>query len=150
MNKDEQRLRVVKALVDGRLDVEGAARSLGLTVRQVYRLKAVAKRHGIRYVLHRGRGRTPSNKIAPEVWDKILDLARGQYRDLNDYELHEQLARVHKLPISRESLRKKLRAAGILPKRKRDKADPQFSEPVAHRPSSSYVGAKPVWPSNEK
>lgn len=123
--------------MNGGLDVESAAKTLDLTVRQVYRLKAVAKRQGISGVLHKGRGRTPPNKIPLELWDMILGLARGEYRDLNDYELREVLARNHKILISRESLRKKLRAAGIPPKRKRNKANPEYGEPTSQRSSSA-------------
>jgi transposase len=136
VNKNEQRLRVVKALLDGELDVERAAEILDLTIRQVYRLKAVAKKDGIEHVLHRGRGRIAPNKISLELWDNILFLARGQYRNLNDYELHEVLARKHKILISRESLRKKLRASGILPKRERNKAIAQYGGPASRRSSS--------------
>ena len=126
VNKDAERLTVMQSLVNGALDIHSAAGILGLTVRQVYRLKARAKSKGIRHVLHRGKGRTPPNKIPAEVWDKILCLARGLYPALNDYELREALARNHKILISREALRKKLRSSGIPPVRKREKGNPQY------------------------
>jgi transposase len=132
VNKDAERLTIIQALMNGTLDTRSAARILDLTERQVYRLKARAKSKGIKHVLHKGKGRTPSNKISVEVWETILRLVQGQYRRLNDYELQEALARNHNIYISRESLRKKLRAAGIPPKLKRDNTNTQFTELRIH------------------
>lgn len=110
---DEKHLDVIIALVDGRMDIGEASRKLKKSVRQLYRLKARAKSSGIANLAHGNKGRVPANKISPATWEKVIALVRSKYNGLSYYALQEILAREHGISIGRESLRKKLRAAGI-------------------------------------
>jgi transposase len=117
--KDQQRIEVVQALMDARLTAAQAAQVLGRSERQVWRLLARARANGLAGLLHAGRGREPVNKSDGQLWQKVLKLARKKYRGVNDRHLQELLAREHGLTVCRESLRKRLRAGGIPPKRSR-------------------------------
>lgn len=118
-NGDEQRLAVIRALLNKSLSVETAAHRLGLTTRQVYRLRTRAANYGLRSILHGNRGRIPANKIKQEVWDEIISLARRKYQGLSYYQMQSRLKQDFKVRISRESLRKQLRQLGIGRQRKK-------------------------------
>jgi len=117
--KDQQRIEVVQALMDARLTVAQAAQVLGRSERQVWRLLARARDEGLSGLVHAGRGREPVNKSDGHLWQRVLKLAREKYQGINDRHLQELLAREHGLMVCRESLRKRLRTAGIAPKRSR-------------------------------
>jgi transposase len=117
--RDQQRIEVVQALMDARLTVAQAAQVLGRSERQVWRLLARARADGLPGLVHASRGREPVNKSDERLWQRVLKLAAEKYQGVNDRHLQELLAREHGLVVCRESLRKRLRAAGIAPKRSR-------------------------------
>jgi transposase len=117
--KDQQRVEVIQALMDGRLTVSQAAQVLGRSERQVWRLLARARGEGLAGLLHGNRGRVPAHRSDDRLWQRVLKLAAEKYQGVNDRHLQELLAREHGLAVRRESLRKRLRAAGIAPKRSR-------------------------------
>ena len=103
------RKKILKELLDGKVDIILAAEQLSISVRQVYRLISKVKKSGLNQITHGNKGRTPANKIQDEKWDEILNLIKGEYETLSIYQLQETLARNHQIKIGRESLRKKLR-----------------------------------------
>jgi transposase len=117
--KDQQRIEVVQALMDARLTVAQAAQVMGRSERQVWRLLARARGEGLSGLLHGNRGRAPAHRSDDQLWQRVLKLAAEKYRGVNDRHLQELLAREHGLVVRRESLRKRLRAAGLEPKRSR-------------------------------
>jgi|ERR1043165_989734 transposase len=117
--KDRQRIEVVQALMDGRLTLAQAAQVLGRSERQVWRLLARAREDGLAGLLHGNRGRAPANRSSERLWQRVLKLAAEKYQGVNDRHLQELLTREHSICVRRESLRKRLRGAGIKPKRTR-------------------------------
>lgn len=109
---------VIQAVLDRNMDVKRAARILNRSIRQVYRLVSKARKEGLSSIVHGNIGRSPSNKIDEEVWSQVLFLAQTLYRNANDHQLQKILEEEHNLKLSRESLRKKLRASGINPRAK--------------------------------
>src|ERR1700730_5148192 len=65
------------------------------------------------------RGRPCKGKIMEETVKRIVELARGKYKDFNDHHLSEKLGSEEKIKLSREKLRQLLRAHGIASPRKR-------------------------------
>lgn len=117
--RDQQRVEVIQALMDSRLSVGQAAQVLDRSERQVWRLLGCARDDGLAGLLHGNRGREPANKSEERLWQRVLKLAGEKYRGVNDRHLQELLAREHSIHVCRESLRKRLRAAGLAPKRSR-------------------------------
>lgn len=117
--KDQQRIEVVQALMDARLTIAQAAQVMGRSGRQVWRLLARARDEGLSGLLHGNRGRAPAHRSDDRLWQRVLKLAAEKYQGVNDRHLQELLAREHGITVCRESLRKRLRAAGIGPKRSR-------------------------------
>src|SRR5215217_2297353 len=119
LTKDEKnRIEIMQALIEGYIDVEEASTLLALSKRQIYRLLAKAQGGHLPNVLHGNKGHTAINKIPESVWDTVLSLVKDRYSCINDLHLQEILERNHRIEVGRESLRKRLRQAGLAPKRR--------------------------------
>jgi hypothetical protein len=70
-------------------------------------------------VLHGNCGRSPSNRLDDGLRAKVVGLARGRYLGFNDQHMVEKLAEVEGLKLSRASLQRILRQAGVEAARKR-------------------------------
>lgn len=119
---DEQqwkRLDAVKRVEVGKLRCSEAARLLGLSARQVRRLRRAVATRGKGAVVHGNRGRAPALRLAEEVRRRIVELRSTTYQGFNDQHFTEKLGEVEGLTVSRPTVRRVLRAAGIAPPRRR-------------------------------
>jgi len=119
--EEKNRIEIIQAVIEGKIDVDDAAKLLLLSQRQVYRLLAKVQQGDISSVLHGNKQRVAPNKFADKFWDTILLLVAERYQGINDRHLQEILKREHRIEVGRESLRKRLRSQGFAPKRKRRK-----------------------------
>jgi transposase len=123
--KELQRVTVISRCVRGSLTCARAAELLDLSARHVKRLKSRYRLGSAAALAHVSRGR-PSHRRTPESTRKrILALARSRYAGFNDHHLHDKLVENEGFSLSRETLRRLLRAHGIGSPRKR--------RPPAHR-----------------
>lgn len=116
--EEKNRIEIISAVLGGKIGVADAALLLALSERQVYRLMAKAQAEDIRQVLHGNKGRAPANKMDDHFWAEVLALVKERYPGVNDLHLQELLEREHEMEVGRESLRQRLRSAGLAPKRK--------------------------------
>jgi transposase len=96
-----------------------AAELLSLSVRQVKRLKKRMREDGEAALAHANRGRPSPRRLPAPVRRSVLRLARTTYAGFNDHHLCEKLREVEGFCLSRETLRRLLRQAGLGPPRKR-------------------------------
>lgn len=120
-----QRAAVLHEVAQGQMTAAAAATVLGLSERQVWRLLAAYRRGGAGALRHGNTGRQPAHTIGDEVRQRVVALARTTYRGCNEQHLSELLAEREGLTISRSSLRRILRAAGI--------GTPHQAAPAVHR-----------------
>ena len=117
--KELQRVKVIENAVEGRLTVGQAGELLGLSERQVKRLKAKYEPGGVDWVKH---GNLVSRKpwgLSTAVAEQIVSLAKDRYAGFNDSHMTEKLVTVEKLEVSRETVRRLLRGAGMRSPQKR-------------------------------
>lgn len=118
--KDEKRLEVIQRVYRNELTVGQAAVVMGLSERQCYRVKARVSKVGAKGVIHGNRGRPCKRKLNDKTVGRILELARGKYQGFNDQHLTEKLKEQESIEVSREKVRRILRAQGIgSPKKRR-------------------------------
>jgi transposase len=110
--RELQRVKVIENAVAGHITVAEAARLLGLSARQVKRLKRRFVPDEVDWVRHGNRGQTKPWRIAERIRTKVLNLAAGKYAGFNDSHLTEKLQGVEKMELSREAVRRILRGAG--------------------------------------
>jgi transposase len=112
-------MHVVRLTLEGRETVGRGARLLGISARQMKRLRRKLKERGVKGLLHGNRGKAPWNKTALAKIKQVLELARGRYQGFNDTHLTEKLKEKEKIALSRPTVRTLLRQAGIVAVRKR-------------------------------
>lgn len=117
--KQLQRIKVIENVAEGRLTIGQGAELLGLSGRQVKRLKQKFDAEDVAWVYHGNQGRRPANRIAGAVRKRVVQLARGVYAGFNDHHLQEKLAEQENLKLSRQSVRRILRKAGVASPQKR-------------------------------
>ncbi len=114
-----RKLDVVERIERGELTICEGAQVLGLSRRQVQRLRKKVRLLGAKGVLHGNAGRAPKHKIAAGVGERVVELWREKYAGFNDQHFTEKLAEVEGLELSRQTVRRLLRRAGIGSPRKR-------------------------------
>lgn len=114
-----KRLDAVERIGRGALTTGEAAQVLGLSVRQVRRLRRAVEARGRAGVVHGNTGRAPQHRIAGAVRQRVVALRRKRYAGFNDQHFTEKLWEHEGVRISRPSVRRILRAAGIGPPRRR-------------------------------
>ena len=116
--KEMNRLRVLQGYMDGKVVIEEAARILKRSLRSVYRMLAKVREKGPEGVLHGNRNKLSPRRVPEATRRKVIELALGRYRDINDTHLCEILGEAEGVAIGRETLRGILRKEGIPSKRK--------------------------------
>ena len=116
---ERQRFHLLQLVNKGDLSLVQAAVMMQVSYRHGKRLRARFRRKGAAGLIHGNRGRPPANRLPTALRDKILALSAERYGQLNDTHFAEQLAAAEQIPVSRETVRKLRRAAGIAPKRPR-------------------------------
>src|ERR1700674_268438 len=117
--KELQRVKVIANAAGGRLSVREASRLLHLSERQVQRLKRRYQPDSPDWVHHGNRGRSMPWAVTPPQKQLLLTLARGKYQGFNDSHLTEKLGAEEGLSLSRETVRRILRAAQLASPQKR-------------------------------
>lgn len=111
--EDVKRYAVIEALLNKKMTNKDAAMALGLTKRQIQRIKDKVKKYGPAGVIHGNRG-CPSLRSFPQDFkDRVISLARTKYFDFNFTHLSEKLEEEESLTINRETLRQWLRPLGF-------------------------------------
>ena len=120
-----RKLDVVERVERGELTVSEGAQVLGLSRRQMQRLRKKVRAVGAKGVEHGNAGRPPRHKTPDAIRERVLALCRDKYAGFNDQHFTEKLAEAEGIPLSRQTVRRFLREAGIGSVRKR--------RPVTHR-----------------
>ncbi|MBA7578627.1 hypothetical protein ES708_20492 [subsurface metagenome] len=107
------RYGVIQALLEKRMKNTEAALALGLSVRQVQRIKKKVARQGPEGLLHGNRGRRSSHSFSPEKKGRVVKLTKERYFDFNFSHLSEILEEEEGIKINRETLRQWLRPLGF-------------------------------------
>lgn len=98
----------------GFITVREAAEALGISERQVKRLKKKVRDCGADGVIHGNSGKTPINKAPEEVRSEILRIKKlPEYAKCNFVHFTEILEREHDMAVSYTTVRKTLEGEGI-------------------------------------
>lgn len=137
--KDIERLHLLKMVLESKMTLVEAAVALQVSYRHAKRLKKAAM-EGIKGLVHGNQKRSPSNKTDEAVRDRVIALSEGKYRSFNDTHFTEMLASEEGITLSRETVRRILRGAGIRPKRRR-----RVRQHHKRRPRKPAEGMMMLW-----
>jgi len=128
-NRELTRLEVMQRIKAKRLTQKEAARALNLSVRQIKRLYQAYKADGAKGLISARRGKPSNHRLEAQVEQQALDLLKAKYPDFGPTLAHEKLTEVHKLRLSRESVRRIMIAEGLWkPKRAKKPSVHQMRE----------------------
>ena len=110
-----------------RLTMAEGARICGISLRQLWRLRAAVAEAGKEALLHGNRGRPPANRTGQAVREQVIALRRKKYDRFNDAHFADKLLSAEKLlseegvavKLAVRTVRRILREAGIAPVRRR-------------------------------
>lgn len=134
--KEVPRAGLLKAVVAGQISNAQAALALHLSPRQVQRLTVRYRAEGAAGLRHRLRGRPSTRGLPAAVRAQMRALLQTTYRDVNDCHATEKLREVHGLQVSRATVQRERRAAGLPAKHRR--RPPQYR---ARRTPEARMGA---------
>jgi transposase len=113
MTEEVRRYGVVAALLDGRMTNREAAAALGVSVRQIQRIKGRVKETGPLGVRHGNCDRSSFRAFPPEMKERVMALANEKYFDFNFSHMAEMLKEQEGIRVNRETLRQWLRPSGF-------------------------------------
>jgi transposase len=115
--KQWQRWQVMRMVEEGKITLKEAGEKIGVSYRQAKRIRQAVKEKGVKGLIHGNTGRLSSHRTEEGIRRRIVELSRKKYAEFNDSHFTEQLEQREGVKVSRETVRKIRRGAGILPKR---------------------------------
>lgn len=117
--REQQRVKVLNRVERKELTGVEGAQLMGLSLRQVRRLLAGYRKEGVAALAHGNRGRSPAHRLSQETRNRVVELAQGPYQGLNHHHFQEVLEEREGLTLSRSSVWRILRGAGMPSPRRR-------------------------------
>ena len=133
-SREQRRAWVLTRVLKHELTMTEAAELVGLSERQLWRLRTAFERDGPAGLVHGNRGRPSKRRLDTSLRERVIELRRTTYADVNDTHLAELLAERGGIAISRPSLQRILRAAGV--------ASPRRRRPPRHRSRRERMAAE--------
>ena len=112
--KELRRVHVIRQTMEKQLTQVQAGTVLGLTTRHIRRLIEWVKQAGDHGLAHQGRGKPSNRRIPDKVKTTVLTLYEKRYADFGPTLATEKLAERHGITLSDETMRRWLRARGVV------------------------------------
>lgn len=118
---ERNKLYIARCLLDGKMTISEAAEVLGLSERQVKRIKKGVKEYGEAFVIHKNRGCKPLHALSDQLKDLVVEHRNSfDYSRANFSHFQELLAEHECINLSKASVYRILTEKG-------------FSSPKKHR-----------------
>lgn len=111
--KEVLRSQVMAQVMEGVLDQARAAARLGISVRQVKRIKRRMHDEGVRGVVSKKRGQQSNHRTPPAVLAQVVGLIGAHYADFGPTLACEKLRERHGIELSVETVRQAMLGAGL-------------------------------------
>lgn len=133
-----KKVLVVEKILEGHMtNTEGAA-TLGLTVRQVIRLKKKYQTEGgAQALVHGNRGRKPKHALSDEVKNQAAELYIAKYHGSNNCHFAELLEEHESIHLSYSSVRRILLSKGIRQAKQRRRS--KVHQPRQRKPQAGML-----------
>jgi len=119
---ERNKLYVARCLLDGKMTISEAAEVLGLSERQVKRIKKGVKEFGEAFVIHKNRGRKPPHALTDELKHLVIEHRKSlNYSKANFSHFQELLAEHEAISLSKTSVYRILTENGFTSPKKHRK-----------------------------
>ena len=112
-DEELDRVSVIERVIERRLTQGEAGRMLGVTSRQVRRLRRVYEQNGRGGLVSKQRGRPSNRQLSSALRREVLATVRARYEGFGPTLAHEKLTEGHGVPLSVETLRHWMIADGL-------------------------------------
>jgi len=120
--RERTKLYVARCLLDGKMTISEAAEVLGLSERQVKRIKKGVKEFGEAFVIHKNRGRKPHHALTDELKNLVVEHRNSSnYSRANFSHFQELLAENEAINLSKSSVYRILKSNGFVSPKKHRK-----------------------------
>ena len=110
------RREVITKAIEGQLSWVAAADIIGVTPRQMRRIRRVIESKGMSAVMDQRGGRPRRKRVRAQTLREICRLKRGMYGDFSIRHFYERLTEQHGIAVSYTYVRQVLQEAGIVEK----------------------------------
>jgi hypothetical protein len=111
--KEAERLIIVNNLINKVINGTEASKQLGLSIRQVKRLKSKVVSLKAKGIIHGNRGKESNRRLGEELIDKIDTLLRDKYHFLTPTMAQEHLEKNDDIKVSKEKIRQEMAKEGL-------------------------------------
>lgn len=122
-SKEKQKFEVITSLLERKITNGEAAKRLGLSIRQIQRVKTGIKKHGILALIHKLKGKPSNHQLNQTIKIRVLSLVKEKYVDFHPTLASEKLQEYHQLYINPETLRLWMIEDGLWKVRKQQDVD---------------------------
>lgn len=133
--KEQYKLTVIRQTLRNEMTNGQAGKLLGISVRQVRRLKRLVEKNRETGTIHRLKGKPGNHRKPQQLRAQILSRVKATYKDFKPSFAAEKLGEYDHLSIHPQTLRRWMIADGLWRQRSRKK--PQYR---AWRPRKEYLG----------
>lgn len=117
--KETQRITIMDNLLAKRIKQKHAAQQLGISIRQVRRLKRRYQQDKIAGLVHQLRGKEGNRRIVQTEKDRLITIVREKYADFGPTFALEKLTQYHGCTFGVDTLRKEMITINIWHPKKR-------------------------------
>jgi transposase len=111
--REQNRLQTLNGVLEKHWPMREAAKIMGVSERQGWRILAAYRKEGAAALAHGNRGRTSANATPPALCQRVVTLVRERYCGVNHTHLAELLVEREGVTLSRCTLRRLLIRAGM-------------------------------------
>jgi len=104
-NKELTRYRIITQLIDSKITAPIAAEKIGISVRQVRRLKKKVFKEGAAGLHHGNKGRPSNRTTDKDIKSELIRLIKDKYEDFGPTFAAEKLRENHNINLSKETIR---------------------------------------------
>lgn len=104
--KEAERLGIMKGLDRGTLTIQKASHELGLSIRQIKRIRKRYRHDGVQGLFSKRKGCPSPNSISQDLHNYVLQILKEQFPDFGPTLAQEKLKELYNIDISRETIRK--------------------------------------------
>ncbi len=119
--REEEKYIVINDCLAGKITKAQAATILGISTRQVKRLKGNVRKNGALAVIHQLKGKQSNHHIEETIKEEALSVIKEKYTDFKPTFATEKLEENHNIQISSETARRWMTSEGLWKPRKQRK-----------------------------
>jgi len=135
-NEEQQRLDITKAAIQRKITNGQAAKMLGISPRQIKRLKKAVKTEGDEAIIHKLKRRRSNHCIDSSIKENLLKKIKDTYHDFKPGFATEKLQEQYGIDVTSQTIRVWMIEEGLWKRHKQQKT----GEYRSWRPRKEYLG----------